>query len=159
MTANALLIYGKNKDDIRLNDLVSSNLRMALLTSSYIPNVSVTGHSLYSDLSGELPTVTNGYTIGGAALTGVVDARSISGVAQVDGYKLSSNNAAWTPTVSASIPAFRFAVLYYLGTLWGLVNPLIGYILCDNTPADIPITTTENTLTIVCPQDGWFDVV
>jgi hypothetical protein len=91
-------------------------------------------------------------------LTGTNSARTISGVAQTDGEKVSSGNAVWTAS-GTGIPAFRYAVLYYLGSLWGVTNPLIGYILCDSAPADIPLTTSGNTLTITCPQDGWFDLV
>jgi hypothetical protein len=152
MTAQAFMLYAKNKDDIRMNDLVSANLRMCLLTSSYTPNITATGHSLYSELTNELSTA-NGYTAGGYGLTGTVAA-----TAGNDGAKLSSGNATWT-AAGGSIPAFRYAVLYYLGTLWSMTNPLIGYILCDNTPADIPATTTGNTLTITCPATGWFDLV
>jgi len=153
----AFILYGKNKDDLRLNDLVSANLRMQLHTSAYTPNVTITGHSLLSDLTNEVANG-QGYTTGGAALTGAVAARSIAGAAQTDGSKLSSGNAVWTAS-GTGIPAFRYAVLYYLGTLWGMTNPLIGYILADSAPADIPLTTAGNTLTITCPQDGWFDLV
>lgn len=153
MAAQAFTLYAKNKDDIRINDLASANLRMALVTSSYTPNVTFTGHSLWSDVSANEIANGNGYTTGGASLTGTVAA-----TAGNDGAKLSSGNAAWTAT-GGNIPAFRYAVLYYLGSLWGMTNPLIGYILCDNTPADIPATTTGNTLTITCPATGWFDLV
>jgi hypothetical protein len=153
MTAQAFTLYAKNKDDLRLNDLVSANLRMALVTSTYTPNVTATGHSLWSEVSGNEISGTNGYTTGGVALTGTVAA-----TAGNDGAKLSSGNAVWTAS-GGSIAAFRYAVLYYLGTLWSMTNPLIGYILCDNTPADIPATTNGNTLTITCPATGWFDSV
>lgn len=153
MTAQAFTLYAKNKDDIRLNDLASANLRMALVTSSYTPNVTFAGHSLWSDVSTNEIANGNGYTTGGAALTGAVAA-----TAGNDGAKLSSGNASWTAS-GGNIPAFRYAVLYYLGSLWGMTNPLIGYILCDNTPADIPATTSGNPLTITCPATGWFDLI
>lgn len=149
MTANATVLYSKNKDDFRLNDLVSANLRMALVASTYTPDATVTGNSVWADVSANEIANGNGYTTGGASLTGVVS--TVTG-----GDKLSSGDATWTAT-GGNIPAFRYAVLYYLGALWGMTNPLIGYILCDNTPADIPATTTGNTLTISCPAGGWFD--
>jgi hypothetical protein len=152
MTAQAWLLYAKNKNILKLSDLASANLRMVLLTSTYTPDITVTGHSIYANLTNELATAF-GYTAGGGALTGVVAA-----TAGNDGYKLSSENAVWT-AASGSIPAFRYAVIYYLGSLWGLTNPLIAYQLSDNTPADIPATTTGNTLTITCPATGWFDIV
>jgi hypothetical protein len=154
MTANAFVLFSKNKDDIRLNDLVGANLRMALVGSAYTPNVTATGHSLWSEVSANEIAGANGYTTGGFTLTGAVAA-----VAGNDGAKLSSGNAAWTGT-GAGIAAFRYAVMYYNGTIWTLVNPLIGYILCDNTPADIPATTPAvSPLTITCPATGWFDLV
>ena len=153
MAAGAITIFTKNKDDIRLNDLANANLRMALVTSAYTPNVTATGHSLWSEVSANEIAGGTGYTTGGAALTGVVAA-----TAGNDGAKLSSGNATWT-AAGGSIPAFRYAVLYYLGSLWGMTNPLIGYCLCDTTPADIPATTVGNNLAVNCPAAGWFDVV
>ena len=153
MAAQAFTLYSKNKDDIRLNDLVGSNLRMALVTSSYTPNVTATGNSLWSDVSSNEIANGQGYTTGGVALTG-----SVSATAGNNGALLTSGNAAWTAS-GTGIPAFRYAVMYYLGTLWGMTNPLIGYILCDTTPADIPLTTAGNGLTITCPANGWFDLI
>jgi len=153
MPAQAFTLFAKNKDDLRINDLVSANLRMSLHTTSWTPNVTATGNSLFSEATNELGTAF-GYTAGGYALTGVATA-----TAGNNGFYLSSGNAVWT-AAGGSIPVFRYAVLYYLGTLWGMVNPLIGYILCDATPADIPATTVGNTLTIVCPSGtGWFDLI
>jgi hypothetical protein len=154
MTANAFVIFGANKDDIRIADLASANIRCALVTSTYAPNSTATGNALWANVSAnEIPGV-NGYTTGGATLTGTSLA-----TAGNDGFKFSTGNAAWTGT-GAGFAAFRYAVFYYLGTLWGQVNPLIGYILCDNTPADIPATTPANSpLTITCPVAGWFDAI
>lgn len=152
MAVGNFTIYAKNKDDLRLNDLASANLRLALVTSSYTPNVTATGHSLWSEVSANEIAGGTGYTTGGAALTGVVAA-----TAGNDGAKLSSGNASWTATTT--IAAFRYAVMYYLGTLWGMTNPLIGYVLLDTTPADIPATTVGNTVAINCPATGWFDAV
>ena len=106
MTAQAFTLYAKNKDDLRLNDLVSANLRLALVTSAYTPNVTATGHSLWSDVSANEVANGNGYTTGGVALTGTVAA-----TAGNDGFKLSSGNAAWTGT-STGVPAHRYAVMY-----------------------------------------------
>lgn len=56
----------------------------------------------------------------------------------------------WTAS-GGSIPAWRRGVVYYLGTLNGKVNPLVGHFLGDSTPADIPATTAGNQL-IVTPN-------
>jgi len=152
MTANPMILYSKHKDQFKLSDLNSANLRMILLTSTYTPSVTIIGHGVLADISGELANG-NGYTTGGVALTGVVSA-----TAGNDGYKLLTEDAVWTAT-DGTIPAFRYAALYYLGSLWGVTNPLIGYILCDNTPANIAETTVGNPITISCPSSGWFDLV
>ena len=152
MTAQAFTLYAKNKNNFKLADLVTANLRLALVSSAYTPNVLANGHSLWADVSANEIANGNGYKTGGVALTGT---NTIT--AGNNGYYLGSGNAAWTGTGSG-IPAHRYAVMYYLGTLWGIVNPLIGYILGDNTPADIPITTPAvSPLTYTCPATGWFD--
>ena len=50
-------------------------------------------------------------------------------------------------------------MLYISGTVEGVTNPLLGYFLGDSAPADVPATTSTNTLTITCHASGWFDVV
>ena len=153
MAAGTVTIYGKNKDDININDLVAATVKMALVASSYTPNVdSSTGHALWSDVSGSEIANGNGYTTGGVALSSMA-ATAISG-----GFKFSSANPQWTAS-GGNIPAHRYYVLYVVGTLWGLTNPLIGYFLGDNTPADIAATSTGNTLTVTGPSGGWFDTV
>lgn len=153
MAAGSFTLFAKNKDDLRINDLVSANLRGALVSSAYTPNITATGHSLWSEVSANEISGTNGYTTGGYSLTGAAAA-----TAGNDGFKLSTGNPTWTAS-GGSIAAFRYFVLYYLGTLWGMTNPVIGYVLCDTTPADIPATTVGNTLAINCPAAGWFDEV
>jgi hypothetical protein len=153
MASGALTLYSKNKDDLRINDLTGAVVKVALVTSAYTPNTdSSTGHSLYSDVSANSLTTGFGYTAGGQALTADV-ATAIAG-----GFKYSSDNPSWT-AAGGSIPAWRYAVFYVEGTLWGMVNPLIGYFLADTTPADIPATSATNTLTIACPAGGWFDAI
>lgn len=151
MASGTFIIFGGNKADIRVNDLVTGNLRIALVTNTYVPNISATGDTLFATPATNEITGGTGYTTGGLALTGTVAANVAN-----TGFKLSTGNAVWTAS-GAGIPAFRYAVIYYLGTLWGKVNPLIGYFVGDSTPADIPITTSPNTLTINSPATGWFD--
>lgn len=154
MASSAMIMYGANKDDIRVRDLESANLRWALVGSAYTPDVTATGHALWAAVSANEIANGNGYATGGFGVTGVAAANVAN-----TGWKLSSGNAVWTAT-GAGFPAWRYAVLYYLGTLWGQVNPLIGYILGDTTPADIPATTPATSpLTIACPATGWFDIV
>ena len=152
--AGSIILYGANKADFRLNDMASANLRMAIVTSTYVPNVTATGDSLITAYgANEVSATTTGYAAGGTALTGVVAANAGN-----TGFKLSSGNAVWTAGAS-NFPAWRYGVLYYLGTIWGKVNPLIGYFNGDSTLIDVPLTTSGNPLTITCPATGWFDEV
>lgn len=152
MAAGTFTLYKANIDDLRINDLVNANLRLALVTSAYTPsNATTAGDSLWSSVSANELANGNGYTTGGIALTGVASANAGN-----TGWKLTTGNAVWTAT-GGNIPAWRYMVLYYSGALWGLLNPLIGYALGDSTPADVPATTTGNTLTVTAPATGWFD--
>jgi hypothetical protein len=84
----------------------------------------------------------------GATLTGAIAA--ITG-----GFKFSTGNASWTGS-GGGIAAHRYGVFYYLGTLWSLTNPLIGYFVGDSAPADVPLVASGNTLQYTCPANGWF---
>jgi hypothetical protein len=145
-----IIIYRANLDNIELNSLNSSaNLRMALVASAYTPDATNTGHSLWASVSANEIAGGTGYTAGGYALTGSVSTTT-------NGFKLTTGNPTWTAS-GAGIAAWRYGVLYYLGALWGMTNPLIGYFLGDSAPADVPLTAAGNTLTITCPAAGWAD--
>lgn len=150
MASGNFTLYSKNKSKISVSDMLSAVVKIAAVTSAYTPDVSVTGHSLWSDVSANEIANGNGYTTGGLSLASMV-ATAVAG-----GYKFSSANPVWTAS-GAGIPAHRYHVMYILGTLWGMTNPLIGYFLGDTTPADIPLTTSGNTLTDTVPAGGWFD--
>ena len=149
MAASNFTMYQANLDDIRIADLVGATIKLSLHTSAYTPNVGTGGHSLASNLTNELPTG-GGYTAGGVTLT------SPTKTAVTGGYKFSTANAQWTASGSG-IPAWRYAVLRVEGTVGGKVNPVIGYILGDAAPADVPATISGNPLTISCPANWWFD--
>lgn len=149
MAAGTFTLYSKNKHKISINDLTAATVKIALLTSAYTPDVTVTGHSVLVDVSANEIAAGFGYTAGGLALSSLL-ATAITG-----GYKFSSANAVWTPS-GGSIPAWRYGVMYVSGTLWGLTSPLVGYFLGDTTPADIPPASAA--LTITCNANGWFDI-
>lgn len=149
MAAGPMIVYRANLDGVAMNALTGANLRMALVASTYTPDATNTGHSAWSSVSTNEIANGNGYVTGGYTLTG-----SVSTV--TNGFKLSSGNPTWTAS-GGSIPAWRYAVLYYLGTVDGVVNPVLAYCLGDSTPADVPATTVGNTLTINCPAGGWYD--
>lgn len=149
MAVGTITLYSANKDDLNINALVAGTVNLALVTSSYTPDVATSGNTIWANASGNEIAGTGGYTTGGIALSSKV-ATAVSG-----GYKFSSASPVWTAS-GGGIAAWRYGVLYYVGTLWGLTNPLIGYFLGDTAPADVPATTAPNTLTITVPANGWF---
>lgn len=149
MAAGNFTIYQANLDDIRMADLVGATIKLSLHTSAYSPSAGTSGHSLASNLTNELATG-GGYTAGGVTLA------SPTKTAITGGYKFSTGNAQWAATGSG-IPAWRYAVLRVEGTIAGKVNPIIGYILGNDAPADVPATVSGNPLTVSCPANGWFD--
>ncbi len=150
MTASAFTLFSKNKNHINTADLAGATVKLALVSSAWTPDASVTGNYLWADVSANEIANGQGYTTGGATLASLVST-AISG-----GYKFSSAAPVWTAS-GTGIPAHRYYVMYLSGTVWGLVNPLIGYFLGDNTPADVPLTTAGNTLTVTPSASGWFD--
>lgn len=151
MAAGTFTLFSANKDDLRMQDLTGATVKLALVTSSYTPDAAATGHDEWADISTNEIANGNGYTTGGATLAN--DAIT----AITNGHKYSSDNVTWTASGGA-IPAWRYAVLYVSGTLWGKTSPVIGYFLGDSTPADVAATTDGNNLAINCPSGGWFDI-
>ncbi len=122
-----------------------ANYRLALVSSAWTPNNAT--DELWAVASGSELANGDGYTTGGATPANVVVAQSGAVVT------LDFDAVVWTAS-GAGIPAWRRAVLYYLGTLNSKVNPLIAHCLGDSTPADIPLTTSGNTITITPHANG-----
>lgn len=152
MAAGTFTLYSVNKDDLNINDLLAATVKVALVTSVYNPDFSSSGHDVWADVSANEIAAGNGYTAGGVTLSGKA-ATAITG-----GFKFTSSNPGWTAS-GGSIPAWRYAVMYVSGALWGLTDPLIGYFLGDTTPQDVPATTNGNALNLICPAAGWFDAL
>ena len=144
-------LFGKNKDDYRINDILAATLKMCLVSNTWVPNVATGGNSVWADMSAN-EVSGNGWTAGGITLTAV----AVAANAGLTGYKLSSADVSATAS-GGSIPAWRYALIRVSGVLWGMTDPVIGYFVGDSTPADIPATTVGNTLTLACPTTGWFD--
>lgn len=123
----------------------AANFRLALVSSAWVPNNAT--DELWAVASGSEIANGNGYTTGGATPGSVVLSQTAGVV------KFTSAAVVWTASGSG-IPAWRRAVLYYLGTLNGKVNPILAHCLGDSTPADIPLTTAGNTLTITPNASG-----
>lgn len=150
MAAGTFTLFSSNKDDLNPNDLLGATVKVALVTSSYTPDAAYNGHDEWADASTNEITGGTGYTTGGATLTD-----SVTGI--TGGFKYDADDVQWTAS-GGSIGAWRYAVVYVSGSLWGKTSPLVGYFVGDSTPADIPATTTGNNLTIQWHTDGIFDV-
>lgn len=125
----------------------AANFRLALIASTWTPANST--DEVTADLTGEIANG-NGYTNiagGGNALSGVT-------LTQTSGTVKFTSSAITLTASGGSIPAWRRGVVYYNGTLNGKVNPIVGHFLGDSTPADIPATTSGNTLTITPNASG-----
>lgn len=150
MAVGTFTLYRANLDDLRMQDLVGATVKMALVSSSYTPDATNTGHSLWSEVSANEIANGSGYSTGGVTITtGTVSVTT-------NGWKFDSDDPAWIASGGA-IPAWRYAVMYVSGTLWGKTNPLVGNFLGDTTPADVPATSDGNPLTLTAPAAGWFD--
>lgn len=123
----------------------AANYRLALVSSSWTPNNST--DEVWADVSANEITAANGYSAGGIALSSVTLALSGGSV------KFTSAAAVWTAS-GGNIAAWRRGVVYWLGTLNGKVNPLVGHFLGDSSPADVPATTAGNTLTFTPNASG-----
>jgi hypothetical protein len=151
MAAGTITLFASNLDDLNPNDLVGATVKVALVTSSYTPNAAYDGHDEWADVSANEITTAGGYAAGGATLANDA-ATGITG-----GFKYDADDVTWT-AAGGSIDAWRYAVIYVSGSLWGKTSPVIGYFLGDSTPADVPATPTANNLTIQWNAPGIFDV-
>lgn len=145
MAAGAIVIPNKAKLNLfNATNLLAANAanwRLALVSSAWTPDNSDTGNEVWADASANEIAAANGYSAGGIALSSV--ALSIASGT----IKFTSAAAVWTAS-GGNIAAWRRGVIYYLGTLNGKVNPLLGHFLGDATPTDVPATTSGNTLTV-----------
>lgn len=106
-------------------DWNSNTIKLALVTSSYTFSAA---HTLWADASANEVATGNGYTTGGATMTCTA---SDTGLDSVD--------VTWTSLTKT----FRGAVMYIEGTIETLTNPVLEYILFDDTPADTVVTGTD----------------
>jgi hypothetical protein len=111
-------------------DLDGDSIKVALLTSAYTPNLA---HTIFGDVSAAEVAAGSGYSSGGNALAG--KAVTYSGAVG----KFDADDLVW----AALTKTFRFGVMYVDATKDGIVKPLIGYILFDDTPADIVVAGVD----------------
>lgn len=100
-------------------DWDTDTFKLALVTSGYTFSPA---HTVWADASANEVATGDGYTTGGATLT-----------TSITNSMLDADDVVF----SSLDKTFRGAVIYKEGTVNTLVNPLVGYILFDDTPADI----------------------
>lgn len=153
MASGIFTFYSANKHLMSFYALDTVTIKLALVTSAYIPDILVPGDGVISDIGdNELPTG-GGYIVGGITLENAV----YSAMSSNYGYKFTSNEVKWTAS-GEGIPAWRYAVMYVSGTFGGVSSPLIGYFLGDSNDIDVPITASGDELIISCPIYGWFAI-
>lgn len=107
-------------------DWDTDTFKLALVGSAYVFSAAHTlfdnGANNGTDPSYNELTAGNGYTAGGVTLT-----------TSISDEKLDANDVIF----SALTKTFRGGVLYCAKTANGLTNPVVGYILFNDTPADI----------------------
>lgn len=121
-------------------DLDGNSFKACLVSSS--SNISESS-TVYGSLTGELATA-NGYTSGGVALA----------TPTFTGGVFKTGNATWTAS-GGSIVA-RWLVIYVDATVNGIVKPILGYFLMDNTPADYTIASGDTRNWACDSTNGWF---
>lgn len=111
-----------------LLDLDTDTFKLALVTSSYTFSAA---DDEWADASANEVSSGSGYTTGGETLAGL-------SWAQVSGtqYKWDATDVTWTSLTKT----FRAGILYASGTFGAFTNPLVAYILFDDTPADVVIS-------------------
>ena len=129
----------KNDGTINLN---SNTLKVAPATSSYTPSAL---HDVLADvLASPSPEVvpvaspSNGYVAGGTTLTG----NTVTFTDSPAEGKFDADDAEWI----ALTATFRYAILYASGTLNGVLDPLIAWIVLDVTPADIVVAGVDYSI-------------
>lgn len=140
-------IYDNFIENLFLGDmgaLDSDDIRLTLHTSTYTP--SEANDDAFADATNELSTA-NGYTAGGAALANEAVSLAAGTV------KFDSDDVTWTAS-GGSITA-RHAVLHNNTPTTPTADPLISYILMDNTPADVTADDGEDLTVAPNASNGW----
>jgi hypothetical protein len=115
-------------------NLATDTLRLALLDSGYTPDLDA--HKVWADVSAHEVADGDGYTAGGAALSGQTLTRA--------DWKTTFD--AFDVTWSALTKTFRYGVLYVDATKADpgggpdIVKPLYALVLFDDTPADVEVS-------------------
>lgn len=143
--------YDKAPRNLKLNDLLSEDIRVVLIADTYTPNEA--SHEFYNvSITGELATA-NGYTSGGQSLA---TKTLVAGAAAGD-WVFGSDNPSWVAT-GGNLVAKWYAL--YINYTTGN-KPLIGYGAL-NYNAGTPLNVTvEDTLplSLLVNTNGWFGTI
>lgn len=122
-------------------DLDADTLKLMLVTSAYAPNAA---HDVLADVQASpdpevvaVASPSNGYVAGGETLANCAVTHTDSPSQAV----FDADDVTWT----ALTATFRYGILYAEKSVGSpaIVNPLIGYITFDDTPADIVISGVD----------------
>lgn len=117
-------------------DLSTATLKVRLVTSSYVFSSAHTawdnGEDDGTDPSYNEVATGDGYTTGGITLTSP----------SADNDSIDFADVTWTTLTKT----FRGAILVAIGTIGGVVDPVLGYLLPDDTPADVTATAEDCTI-------------
>jgi hypothetical protein len=139
--ASSFTLYGSFRKyalDGTIN-LDTDTIKLMLVTSDYTPDLA---HTVLADINASpdpevvaVASPSNGYTKGGQALTGQAVTNSTT-AGKFDADDL---------TFSALTATFRYGILYAEKSIGSpaIVNPLIGYILFNTTPADVVVSGVD----------------
>jgi hypothetical protein len=121
-------------------NLSSDTIKCMLVTSDYTPSVA---HDILADVTASpTPEVADGdgYSTGGAEITG----KAVTNTDSPSQGIFDATDLVWT----ALTKTFRYGIIYSVKSVGSpaIVNPLIGYILFDATPADVALTSTNFTI-------------
>jgi hypothetical protein len=119
-------------------DVLTDTIKLLLVTSSYTPSIA---HDVLADVLGSPSCEVSsgdGYTTGGATLAN----KTVTHTDSPSQGKFDADDTEW----AALTKTFRYGILYANKTVSPIVNPVIGYILFDTTPANIELTASKFTV-------------
>lgn len=120
-------------------DLEAVTLKLALIKEGYSPNRDT--HDFFDDVSAEEVANGNGYTSGGATLSGVATSYDSAS----DQVRLDFNDVEWTFTASKS---WKYGVVYIDTAGASSTDPVVGLLSWDSTQ------TVSTTYTLALDPAG-----
>jgi len=129
--ATTLTKYAKLKEYLGegIVDLGDGTIKLALVADTYTPDYTSTGDAIWADVSGDEVATGSGYTTGGETLTTMT----------VDTDAWDADDVPWT----ALTKTFKYGVLYLVGTVETVVNPLIACVTFDSSAITVTAADFE----------------